>query len=47
MTLRGNRVPGQGFTSTCIFVRGGDWIEGRRERVLMKTRSLMYLYNQQ
>lgn len=47
MTVGGNRAPGQGFASTCIFVRRGDWIEGGKEKVLMKTRSLMSLYNQQ
>lgn len=42
MTGRGNIVPEQVFAATYILVRGGDWTESVKEKVLMKTRSLMY-----
>lgn len=42
MTGRGNSLPEQIFAATCILVRGGDWTESVKEKVLIKTRSLMY-----
>lgn len=43
MTLTGDTLPRQGFTSTCILVRGDSGTERGKEKVLLKTRSVTSL----